>query len=215
MKLPPEAIEKLAAPIRDVYRHLEDELIQNIAKRFNTDKGLATTQWQIKKLAEMGALTQDNIKTIAKYVGQVPELTQIALEGMSWEALKDLEPAFAQAVKNGYLAPALYPPTVSPSIIKILENYQKQALQSFNLVNTTMLESSMAAYRQTVYNTVTAANYMEAQGIMNNATGEVITGIASRQEALTSAIKKMADLGITGFYDRAGRRWSPSRVCRG
>jgi hypothetical protein len=209
MKITPEVIEKLAAPIRDVYRHLEDELIQNISKRFNTGKGLATTEWQIKKLAEVGALTQENIKTIAKYVGQIPEMTQIALEGIAWETLKELEPQFAQAVANGYLNPTRYAPSVSPSIVQILENYQKQALDTFNLVNTTMLDSSVAAYRNVVNNTVSMANYAEAQAIMNNATGELVAGLASRQEALVKAIKQMADLGVTGFYDRAGRQWSP------
>lgn len=209
MALTPEQIERLSEPVRQVYRHLEDELITNIAKRFNTDKGLATTHWQIKKPTEIGKLTQDNIKTIAKYVAQVPGLTQIALEGAAWEILKDLEPKFADVVKRGYLAPAKHAPTASPSIINILENYQKQALIDFNLVNTTMLDSSLTAYRQLVQNTVTAANYAEAQGILNKAAGEVITGIASRQTALTNAIKQMAQAGITGFYDKAGRKWTP------
>lgn len=206
--LSPVFLEQLAQPLVDVYTSLEDELIQNIAKRFNTGKGLATQEWQLKKLAELGGLTRDNIKTIAKYVGQVPELTKTALESAAFQTLKELEPQFAEAVKLGYLNPTDAPP-MSPSVKQALENYAKQAVDDFNLVNTTMLNSSLDAYKKAITNTVNAANYENAQKIMNSATGEVITGVSSRQKALSDAIKKMADEGITAFYDKAGRKWSP------
>lgn len=206
--LSPVFLEQLAQPLIDVYTSLEDELIQNIAKRFNTGKGLATQEWQLKKLAELGGLTQDNIKTIAKYVGQVPELTKLALESAAFETLKELEPQFAEAVRLGYLNPTDVPP-MSPSVKQALENYARQAVDDFNLVNTTMLNSSLDAYKKAIANTVAATNYDAAQKIMNTAAGEVVTGIKSRQKALTDAIKKMADEGITAFYDKAGRKWSP------
>lgn len=206
--LSPAFLEQLAQPLVDVYTSLEDELIQNIAKHFNTGKGLATQEWQLKKLAELGALTQDNIKTIAKYVGQIPELTKLALESAAFETLKMLEPQFAEAVKLGYLNPTDTPP-MSPSVKQALENYAKQAVDDFNLVKTTMLNSSLDAYKKAIANTVAATNYDAAQKIMNTAAGEVVTGVKSRQKALTDAIKKMADEGITAFYDKAGRKWSP------
>lgn len=206
--LSPKFLEQLSQPLVDVYTSLEDELIQNIAKRFNTGKGLATQEWQLKKLAELGALTQDNIKTIAKYVGQVPELTKLALESAAFETLKELEPQFAEAVRLGYLNPTDAPP-MSPSVKQALENYAKQAVDDFNLVNTTMLNSSLDAYKKAIANTVNAFRYDDSQKIMNTAAGEVITGVKSRQKALSDAVKKMADEGITAFYDKAGRKWSP------
>ncbi len=207
--IPPDLLDVLSEPLTEVYKHIEDELLINIAKRFNTDKGLETNKWHIKKLAEIGQLTQDNIKIIAANTGQVPELTQIALESTLWETLSGLEPEFLEAVKQGYTAPASYPPQASPAIRQALENYGKQAINQMNLVNTVMLEGSLKAYRKAIVNTVTEANYAVAQGIMNKATGMVITGVESRQTALTKAIKQMADEGITAFYDKSGRAWSP------
>lgn len=206
--LPRDFLEQLAQPLIDVYTSIEDELIQNIAKRFNTGKGLTTQEWQLKKLAELGGLTQDNIKTIAKYVGQVPELVQTALESAAFQALKELEPQFAEAVRLGYLNPT-DTPLMSESVKQAISNYAKQALDDFNLVNTTMLNSSLDAYRKGIANTVSAATYDSAQKTMNVAAGEVVTGVKSRQKALSDAIKKMANEGITAFYDRAGRKWSP------
>ena len=42
--LPRDFLEQLAQPLIDVYTSIEDELIQNIAKRFNTGKGLTTQE---------------------------------------------------------------------------------------------------------------------------------------------------------------------------
>ena len=44
---------------------------------------------------------------------------------------------------------------------------------------------------------------------MNIATGKVITGTESRQQALRQALSQIHKEGITGFYDRIGRKWSP------
>lgn len=207
-RLPRDFLEQLAQPLIDVYTSIEDELIQNIAKRFNSGKGLTTQEWQLKKLAELGGLTQDNIKTIAKYVGQVPELVQTALESAAFQVIKELEPQFAEAVRLGYLNPT-DTPVISESVKQAISNYAKQAVDDFNLVNTTMLNSSLDAYRKGIANTVSAATYDSAQKTMNVAAGEVITGVKSRQKALSDAVKKMANEGITAFYDRAGHKWSP------
>ena len=51
---------------------------------------------------------------------------------------------------------------------------------------------------------------MEAtQQILNTQTGRVVTGVASRRDALREALGKIQKEGITGFYDRAGRKWTP------
>lgn len=75
--LNPDFLDTLTGPLAAVYNAIEDELLQNIAKHFNTGKALATSQWELKKLAEIGKLNKENAAIIAKYAGQVPELTQM------------------------------------------------------------------------------------------------------------------------------------------
>jgi hypothetical protein len=206
-KLSQEFINSLAQPIVDVYNQLEHDLIVNIAKRFNTNMGLTTTEWQTKKLAELGALTKENAKIIADAVGQVPELTQIAFESAAWESLKTVEPTFAAAVKAGYIDGASQP--LSDSIAQALKAYQGQAKDAFNLVNTTMLRSSATVYSKAVNGiAMTEKQAATAQGILNTAAGSVATGIETRQAAVRDAITKLADQGITAFTDRIGRNWS-------
>lgn len=98
----------------------------------------------------------------------------------------------------------------SQSIVQALNAYEQQALDKLNLVNTTMLESTLAQYRKVIVNTVNIDRQMKAaQEVLNIAAGKVITGTESRQQALRQALSQIHKEGITGFYDRTGRKWSP------
>ena len=95
--------DKLAAPLVQVDEEVTDQIIENIARHFNTGKGLPTIDWQMRKLAEMGQLRQENIRIIARKTRQNPELIRIALENAAGQALKHAEPQLKEAVRRGYL----------------------------------------------------------------------------------------------------------------
>lgn len=206
---------KLAEPLQKVYQDVTDQVLENIARHFNTGKGLASMDWQIKKLAELGQVRQETIRIIAKGTGQNEELIRIALQDAIDAALKDVEPALKEAAKKGMLADG-GDLTASASVQRIFDTYFAQAAEATNLVNTVMLESGINAYRTVVSDTVmweqratTAAQTNAAQEILNSETGKVLTGVSSRQEALKRAITRMADNGLTGFVDRGGHNWTP------
>ena len=70
-----------------------------------------------------------------------------------------------------------------------------------------MLESTQDAYRETVADIV---NRMQrAQTIIDAATGEVVSGVESFNQALKDAVRKLVATGITGFIDHGGHRWRP------
>ena len=206
---------KLAEPLQKVYQDVTDQVLENIAKHFNTGKALSTQTWQIKKLAELGQIREETLRIIAKSTKQNPELIMIALRYAIDDALKDVEPALREAAAAGMLQDG-GEVIASPSIQRVLETYLAQAKEATNLVNTVMLESGLNAFRTVVSDvvqweqrTTTAAQTKAAQEILNSATGEVLTGVSTRQEALKRAIKRMADNGLTGFVDRGGHNWTP------
>lgn len=206
---------KLAEPIAKVYQEITDQVLENIARHFNTGKKLASTDWQIKKLAELGQVRDETIRIIARGTGQNEELIRIALQSAINTALKDIEPSLKEAAKTGMLQDG-GEVIASPSIQRVLETYLAQAQKATNLVNTVMLESGLNAFRTVVSDVVqweqrltTAAQTKAAQEILNSETGKVITGVSTRQEALKRAIKRMADNGLTGFVDRGGHNWTP------
>ena len=210
-KLTPEEILRLAEPIEQVYSNVVDALLVNMARHFNSGASLATQEWEIRKLAEMGQLNKESIEIIASLTGQNESLVMVALENAAFDATKDIEPELKKAAKKGNIQPASAENVIaSQSITQALKSYAQQALDKLNLVNTTMLESTLAQFRKIISNTVHIEQQMQAtQQILNTATGKVIVGTESRTQALRQALMQVQKEGITGFYDRAGRKWSP------
>lgn len=210
-RLTPNEILKLSEPVEQVYSNIVDALLINMGKHFNSGHSLSTEQWEIRKLAELGQLNKESIEIIASLTGQNKELITAALENAVYMATKDIEPELKKAVQKGAVQNAASDNVIaSQSIVQALNAYEQQAMDKLNLVNTTMLESTLAQYRKVITNTVNIERQMKAaQEVLNIATGKVITGTESRQQALRQALSQIHKEGITGFYDRAGRKWSP------
>ncbi len=203
-------IEVYADPLTAAYENVVDRLLMNIAAHFNTsDPTVATLEWQFKKLAELGKLTQENLAIIAEMTGQNNRLLREALTRAAIDALDGIEPLLLEAVKKGLLSGASGS-MMSARVLDILNAYERQALDVLNLVNTVMLQSSLEQYRKVIMNTMMYEKQLAAaQVILNQSTAGVILGAQSRQQALRQAVKDMAAQGLYGFTDKAGRHWSP------
>lgn len=210
-RLTPNEILKLSEPVEQVYSNIVDALLINMGKHFNSGHALSTEQWEIRKLAELGQLNKESIEIIASLTGQNKELINAALENAVYMATKDIEPELKKAVKKGAIQNAAADNVIaSQSIVQALNSYEQQAMDKLNLVNTTMLESTLAQYRKVIANTVNIDRQMKAtQEVLNAAAGKVIAGTESRQQALRQALSQIHKEGVTGFYDRTGRKWSP------
>lgn len=210
-QLTPQAILELSEPIEQVYSNTVDALLINLAKHFNTGKALSTQAWEIKKLSELGQLNKESIEIIASLTGQAPEMVAQALAEVVESATADVEPELKKAVQAGAITAAAADNVLaSESIQQALAAYNAQAKDKINLVNTTMLESTQELFKKIVANTAAIERQMQAaQQILNTATGKVIIGTESRTQALRQALSQIHKEGITGFYDRAGRKWSP------
>ena len=204
-------LDEYSAPIVRVYADCVDLLLQNIARHFKfaaLDRE-GVFDWETLKLLELGQLRQENLKIIAQTVGDVSGMTELALERVMTQVLDKNLPELLQGVDAGILSAP--PQGLSESMQGILRYYSSQAVRQYNLVNTVMLTSSENAMRKVISTVMMSQEYLRdiAQGALNTATGEVVTGISSRQAAVRSAIKQMAQEGIVGFVDKAGHLWSP------
>ena len=199
---------RLAEPVEDAYMACVDRLIVNIARHLGTGKAFRTAAWETAKLAEMGQLSAENAKIINEETKRIPAEIRAALDEVSKAALEGLEKAIADAIARGDLAQA-----PADSVQTMLQELQQQALDAANLVNTVMLDSGQSAYVQAINNTVMwqeqALDRQAAQAALNDAAAAVTIGSETRRQALQKAITQLADSGIYGFVDRAGRHWSP------
>lgn len=202
---------RLSEPIEEIYLEIIDRLVINIAKHLGTGKAFRTASWEVMKLEELGQLTAENAKIINAAVKKVPNEIRTALDEASRLSLESIESAIQKAIEEGRIEKA-----AADTVQETLEELTQQAIEKTNLVNTVMLESGRSAYTQAVQN---AANWMTqampaqqaqaAQETLNAAATAVEIGSETRQQALKKAISQMADNGIYGFVDRAGRKWSP------
>lgn len=202
---------RLSEPIEAAYLDAVDALIINIARHLGTGKAFRTASWEVEKLADLGKLTDENARIINEAVKRVPEEIRKALDEASKEALEALEKAIREAIAAGRIEEAPV-----DTVQAMLQELAQQAVEKANLVNTVMLDSCQSACTAAVTNTVqwvnqamSAEQVSAAQGILNAAATAVEIGSDTRREALRKAISQMADNGIYGFVDRAGRHWSP------
>lgn len=196
--------QQAAETIDAVYQDLEDMLLENIAKHLRDwNNPIDSDKWLARKLAEIGALNKENIRLIAHMAGISQEAAEEMINALAEETIEQLEPGFRDLAKAGYIDET-FKPEKSKNVRQVIRNLQKQARDKLNLTNTTMLYKTQETFRKTVRNI--AKNAIE---IMNNNAAAVVTGAASRQEALKRAINQLADEGITGYVDKRGRNWTP------
>ena len=202
---------RLSEPVEAAYLDAADALIINIARHLGTGKAFRTASWEVEKLANLGKLTDENARIINEAVKRVSEEIRKALDEASKDALETLEKAIQEAIAAGRIEEAPV-----DTVQAMLQELGRQAVEKANLVNTVMLDSAQSAYTTAVQNAVKWVNeamsseqISAAQEALNAATAAVEIGTDTRREALRKAISQMADNGIYGFVDRAGRHWSP------
>lgn len=199
---------QLSQGLSDLYTWLETDLLANIAEFLTAEQAdMPTSQWKIKMLAQLGALDRKNLRTIAMYVKNVPQMLQDTLQAGVLSALEDLEPGFRQMVLDGILHGTDIP--VEDTMARALKSYARQAKKSLNLVNTVMRYKAKDAAGKVINNTAELANKQDFLNALNKAAGKAVTGIESRQAAMRQCIKELSDKGIPAFVDKRGREWSP------
>ena len=208
----PRFIDEMGWRMGEVYAAVTDRILINLAKHFKYIAAGATPgsgwDYQVRKLAEMGKVSKETEAIILGSMQGGDEALREILEGAIRQSLKPIEKPRKEAAERGLLmGEGFIPPEVSPSQFQAFTAFYQQSADKLNLVNTVMLESTKNAYQNTVADIANKIN--TTQGILNEATGEVITGVSSINKAIHDGVQRMVENGITGFIDRGGHHWSP------
>ena len=170
-----------------IYNEIEIELLIAIAKRFDVyDKATGTLEWQLKKLDELGGLSNESINIIAKHSKRTKEeiLKVLKEAGYSNLDFSLLELAY----EEDFIA--INPDTLknNPVINDIINLSYKELDNAFKMINTKALESVKSAY----------------MNVLNTAYLEVSSGVYDYQSSIRKALRNMANNGITGATYRRG-----------
>ena len=212
----PAFLDNMSWEMAEVYGAITDQILINLARYFPfyeyvDDLPTSAFTYQAQMLAQMGQVNKQTIQIIRNGLSDADLALQGVLEQAVIDAVKTAEPELLEAVKKGVFAMPTTP-VVAPNQMRAFQLYYEQAADKLNLVNTVMLESTQSAYQQAVSDVVAeielADRLNRTQIALDSATGEIVTGVSSWNQAIKHATDRLKDGGITGFIDHAGRQWS-------
>ncbi|HFI0083527.1 TPA: phage minor capsid protein [Streptococcus suis] len=178
--------------VADLYHQLTLDLFDNVVERVR-DRGTEYLQkqpylWQLEKMNELGLLNEDNVKLIEARSGVARELLEQIIYDEGYNMYKNTH---EQLGSNGY--------PNHRQIQSTLAAYSRQAfLDLDNLINTTLPESVIGAYR----------------GIVEKSVAKVATGMVTADRAVNDTVMEWFEKGFYGFTDKSGRRWKADNYAR-
>lgn len=205
--------QQAAEAVDSCYIDLETALMQNIVRHLRGyGQPIDSDRWQMQKLAEIGQLNKENIKLIAGQAGISQTAAERMLNEIAEEAIKAIDPGLRYLARQN-LAGEMVTASKSRNVKQVIHTFNKQAKDTLNKCNTTMLYKARDAYRELAQNIVKTAdeisNKQEFLDILNkNATATTI-GAESRQQAMRKCIREFNEKGIPAFVDKKGRNWTP------
>ena len=196
-----------------LYQDLEEMLMQNIVRHIrNYDQPIPTDEWLLQKLAEIGKLNKENVQIISQMAGISNTATQRMLEEMAEQVTKELEPGFQQLVRRRIVGEVV-PVAKSQNVIKVMKGLKRQAKDTLNLCNTTMLYKARDAYKALVQDMASTAKEIANKQVFIDALDKhatsAIIGAESRAQALRKCVQAFNEKGIPAFVDKRGRKWTP------
>lgn len=211
----PTFLDSMSWEMAEVYGAITDQILINLARYFPYYKAgkipKSAFTYQSAMLAQMGQVNADTVRIIRNNLQGADDALQRVLEQAIIDSVKKTEPGLLKAVKAGILKP-VGTPVVSPNQMRAFQLYYQQASDKLNLVNTVMLESTKQAYQACVSDVVADIELSErinnTYQALDIAAGETITGVSSWNQAMSHAMDRLKDRGITGFVDHAGHQWS-------
>jgi hypothetical protein len=196
-KITPTQLDLFTEPVTDIYRALEDEVFQMVAKRLKTGNKVGkdyVLQWQVEKMQELRILNQETIKALSKTTKIAEKEIIKAIEDVGYKTIasvdSELKHEFEQLPMPNH-------------IDTILETYVKQTFREIdNFVNQSLITTNYGE------GTVTRMY----RKIVEETTGRVLAGTTTINKAVAETVIRWSDKGIeTAFVDRGGNVWSLER----
>lgn len=196
-KITPHNLDLFTSPVSDIYRALEDEIFQMVAKRLKTNPGYGkdhVLQWQVEKMAELRMLNQDTIKALSRTTGIAEKEIVKAIEEVGYKTIASVDSELKYAFE---------PLPIPNHIDTILSQFVQQTFREIdNFVNQSLITTNYGE------GTVTRMY----RKIVEETTGRVLAGTTTINKAVAETVIKWAEKGIeTAFIDRGGHVWSLER----
>ena len=174
-----ELIKKAIKPLTKMYNRIEQDLLNSIAENFNVNQEFINSDiWRIEKLKEMGVFNRNTVEYLAKQTGKTNEEISKALNTVADGVVTE------DTLKEAYTKrKLLFDPErlkENPVIQSIIENEYNETTKRFIEMSDQIAAGTKKAYLDIV-----------EEGFLKTS-----MGTHSYQEAIKSAIDKLAERGI-------------------
>ncbi len=221
-----QEINRLSAPVVQAYRDMEDEVLRLIAKQIAKDGRLSdTSKWRIRQLARAGEVNRQALDIIDSYSGGISAEVYDAVIGAAEGEVGRLDDAMMNLLSEKG--------RMTEDVQESLDAFERQSRQELNvrnaeiaggyadalsercnMVNTVMGYSAQSAYSQAIRDISAEVDRQGVLNVLNEGAASVVSGNMSLQEATRKTIHKLAEKGLPGFVDKAGRQWTPEAYVR-
>lgn len=182
MPLSPEYTAGLASSLVDLYLDAEAILLARIARALKAD--IDAPDWAERKLIQMQLVQAQTARQVAALTGQTAEAAAEAIV-RAYNRGAAVGQADVAALLGGRV-PAL------PPGLPAVEALVGETVSNLAAANTGILRFTDDVFRSVIARTAP----------------QVLLGTQTRVEAAQAALNRFASRGVTGFVDRAGRRWA-------
>lgn len=177
----------LARKLVELYDVAEASLLELLAHR--VQQGIESPQWAERQLLEVQRTRREAQKLLAQLERKTAPAVQTAVEGA---ANRGRATAIAQVGKAAT-------PIPSAQIGNLIDPYKLTALAADLTGVTTRTNMQILRSVDDIHRRIIA-----------DVTAKELAGVGTRQQLADEALREYARRGITGFIDRAGRRWEMS-----
>ncbi|MFJ2017238.1 phage minor capsid protein [Streptomyces nodosus] len=184
MAIHPGMVEPLAERTRDLYADAEERLFGIIARQLAA--GHDAPQWAERKLAA---------------IQQVRRASQAVVDELGKAVSLDVHDAVAEAYNVGHRAAVAELGALPDSAVRHVDDVLPQA-QAVDRLAAETVDRLTATHRS-----ILRAVDDQYRAVIAEVSATPLLGAGTRRQATQDAMARFADRGITGFRDRAGRRW--------
>src|SRR5690625_5274675 len=196
-KVTPEQLTMYTEPMQHVYRALEGDIFEMIAKRLKTSRNITkdnVLNWQIDKMSQLNLINDETVKLLSETTKIAEKEIRKAIYNTGVKTINSIDYELERVFDR------LAVPT---QIDAILESYVRQTFRELNnFVNQTLITTN--------YSEGIVANMYRK--IVDETTGRVLAGHTTINRAIADTVIKWAKKGIeTAFIDKGGNTWHLER----
>lgn len=192
-----DEVDQIAATVADIYREAELSLVRMIARYLGgkLDPDTQAPQWVQEKLNAVGALRKAAQTVVAGIQadsgGAIADAAAAAFRSGWRSAVTELPASWFPRSGIGQAAHAA---TAEVPGFAAVESLAAAVHRDIGVRSSNILRDVVDAFRE----------------VVTAATARTLTGTQTRRQAAQAAWQRLMNRGLTGFVDRAGRRWQLS-----